>query len=1035
MGKKDKNKLKNKTDEKGKKKKKKKSITFHTVTQEPDGALTCDCDDFLATGKACQDILATGLYINFGPAKPYLEDAQGPDLHGPRAKGKRCVPKKSKRQGRGPRPLADHKVEEELFGFLDQIEKGWSAFGDDDQFSDAAEEPERKKAKVSAPDGVPGTRVGPGRPPASTPLHPNRSGNRSAKFSSKRGPKALRGKNSLLPPLNIGKKSPTKIGQPGNDRSGSGSEWEPESGSESDDVEKSPITPQKGNSDGKPPPLSTAILERKAVFIEGLETAFSAEDLDILDIDWIRWNADYKLRADEVDEMGSLLEALSLNLRQGVLVIGPSYAFEAQRLRRVDWTPSDDPPIDSTGAPAFPERSLLKKAWYHSQKVTLQKLLIFHHQPERDHWLLFSIDLSTDEVVCYEPLSQHGESVDIKDMCLIAQFFKPQRPSKRPSRKEISSQYKLLTLGIQRDGASCGFWMATITFLTICEVSITKSCINVLSTLGVENLKEHWKCLLTSWRVEEDGLAYEPVNNFLDYWGIGYKRPRTGLIAPRPEWIPRFDPKYILEVLSTAAAAASGQNASNKEEDPSPSLDSSLHQMPSAKEVDVVIQDLQTAFKNEKLVLTFQTETLGVHDMKRFIDFRAGRANDEIINLFVAVFNWSPDLNALPAHNHFGSLFGLPLPSRKFKILTTFFYPKLKDLLKAENPSTGNPESAKDDFNVLTNFVLPINKPAHVHWFFIEIDFADEGVNIYDSWAENQKAYYTTPDTGPYATALALAILASQIIVEASGDKLSDITPARQWTITNVPMPTQSNGINCGFFMTMAVLHLVHFGELHAAHCPPNLRFSSSTMKKNRTILLTSILTWCTSYNTAIAKNVSQLKDGALSESDETEFSPPRKALTVAQRKSKSLYPEPSVSETLIEALIPSPVSNLAQQIPQQDPHDNVSISPSPILQDEEPEKSKKTTISFSPVPSSVDGEQEFSDDERMGLVPNNDSPHNPIQVHEDLVRLTTNSTAPLESDSSSVWASSLTSLPSTPPPPPPLRRGPARNGRPATLA
>ena len=84
---------------------------------------------------------------------------------------------------------------------------------------------------------------------------------------------------------------------------------------------------------------------------KALEAALSAEDIDILDIDWLCWDGPYKLRADEVDEMGSLLEALSLNMRQGVLVLGPSYAFEAQKLRKhVDWMVSDDEPIDKTGA-------------------------------------------------------------------------------------------------------------------------------------------------------------------------------------------------------------------------------------------------------------------------------------------------------------------------------------------------------------------------------------------------------------------------------------------------------------------------------------------------------------------------------------------------------------------------------------------------------------------------------------------------------------------------------------------------------------
>ena len=94
-----------------------------------------------------------------------------------------------------------------------------------------------------------------------------------------------------------------------------------------------------------------ACINISLISFKALEAAFSAEDLDILDIDCLRWDGEYKLRADEVDEMTTILDALSLNKRQGILVLGPSYALEAQKLRKhVDWMVSDDEPIDKTGA-------------------------------------------------------------------------------------------------------------------------------------------------------------------------------------------------------------------------------------------------------------------------------------------------------------------------------------------------------------------------------------------------------------------------------------------------------------------------------------------------------------------------------------------------------------------------------------------------------------------------------------------------------------------------------------------------------------
>lgn len=64
--------------------------------------------------------------------------------------------------------------------------------------------------------------------------------------------------------------------------------------------------------------------------------------------------------------------------------------------------------------------------------------------------------------------------------------------------------------------------MVTVAFLIICGVKIGKSTLAILRLLGVQYIKEHWKCLLTSWRIEEKGLGVEPVNNFLAYWGFEY---------------------------------------------------------------------------------------------------------------------------------------------------------------------------------------------------------------------------------------------------------------------------------------------------------------------------------------------------------------------------------------------------------------------------------------------------------------------------------------------------------------------------------
>ena len=42
------------------------------VTQERDGSLSCDCVEFDQTGKACKDIRAVRLQIDFGPVGDYI---------------------------------------------------------------------------------------------------------------------------------------------------------------------------------------------------------------------------------------------------------------------------------------------------------------------------------------------------------------------------------------------------------------------------------------------------------------------------------------------------------------------------------------------------------------------------------------------------------------------------------------------------------------------------------------------------------------------------------------------------------------------------------------------------------------------------------------------------------------------------------------------------------------------------------------------------------------------------------------------------
>ncbi|KAJ6496507.1 hypothetical protein C8R47DRAFT_1212829 [Mycena vitilis] len=414
------------------------SLEGHQVTENHDGSLSCACREFKATGKACVEILAMRLYLEFGPAAPYL-GKDDIDVHGPTAKGKGKQKKGSGPGRTGQRAPADHRIDKDHDEFLERQDKGWKAFSTDEEFTDSDDDkqPKPQKTKSVALDESPGTKVSSGRPPASTPLHPGRSSTSPAKFSAKPGPKG-KGKNSLLAPLNPrSRTSPTKV-------TADKADHNPSTPREND--EPTGEAPLASGKKGRPPPATEATKKKRRQFLENLKLDYTDEDLDILDIDWNRWaSKTYQARADEIDEMANLLEALSIGLKRGLLVIGPSYTHEAELLRHVvDWIPSDEEPIDASGAPAFPSESVLKNAWLHSRQVTLKEMLIFHYDRDRVHWLVFHADLSNDTIECYEPLGSHGEdTVDIEDIVLIAQYFKPNRGS-----KPVKLPFYSLTLGL-----------------------------------------------------------------------------------------------------------------------------------------------------------------------------------------------------------------------------------------------------------------------------------------------------------------------------------------------------------------------------------------------------------------------------------------------------------------------------------------------------------------------------------------------------------------------------------------------------------
>ncbi|KAJ7507611.1 hypothetical protein B0H11DRAFT_1902699 [Mycena galericulata] len=342
-----------------------------------------------------------------------------------------------------------------------------------------------------------------------------------------------------------------------------------------------------------------------------------------------------------------LLNALCLTTLNGTLVYGPSYAQDADILRTIVWDTGDSPPILPNGAPAFLDDSVLMKAWKHSNKMTLSRLLVFHYDPQRVHWLLFEFDLIPQpSSTCYEPLQEHQRMQDIQQMRLLAQFFSRHKPSQRPEPRKYST-YEVHQLDIQRDGDSCGFWMVTIALMLVCEIDIVDPNLEILENLAIDGIKQHWRALITSWRIEEEGLGVEATNNFLQLWDIHFPSMGDHCLAARPDWIPRFDPVKAAAQQAAIIGATSQQALPPK--------------------IEQIINVMGDTF------LRVHRDQISAADLGRFLHSRV--ANDELMNTYIAALNYPMCLPQAP-ETYIGSRLRLPLPDCDYLVLTTFFYPK-----------------------------------------------------------------------------------------------------------------------------------------------------------------------------------------------------------------------------------------------------------------------------------------------------------------------------------------------------------------------
>ncbi|KAJ7109223.1 hypothetical protein C8R44DRAFT_986254 [Mycena epipterygia] len=751
-------------------------VKYYTVIQEADGSLVCNCPAYRAAGKTCKDIVAARYHLNFGPPEDYMSAEQGPDDHGPAAKGKKTVPGRKSTGIKGIKTNLppDSTIDQVHNSLLKSLEDpAWTPF------------PQIDATVVTAAlaSSIPGTKLTSGRPAAAKPLQPGRTGSRT-NFNAKPGPKGP-AFNSILPPAPSSPMSPSKITADTSDTVHA-----------SDKPVTDPVKPKPAKKYVNVP-ISHAI----------------REDLDILDIDFKRWNSKaYQLREDEVLEIVEIMNAFCLATNNGILVYGPSYARDADLLRNVVWESSDNEPILAGGGAAFPEDSVLKKAWLHSQTMTLSILLVFRHDPGRKHWLLFDFALDNEiSTTCYEPLKNHLKLPDIQKMHLLASFFSIHRPNRPPPERRLRN-YDAYELDIQRDGDSCGFWMATLAFLRINQVPLSDENIAILESFSVLGLKNHWKSIVTSWRIEDLGLGVAPVNNFLRYWDFRHQNS-AACIAPRPTWVSRFDPAQASVHRNSILGTSSGPATANKNAPASEphsqmamakvnpelmSMSALFAELTNGGTLDMAITEIQgiASALGQDSYLTFNHDKLSGTDLRRF--FQGGKANDELINLYIAAVNYPVLMRDAPPDRHIGFPLTLPPPDR---------------------------------------------------------DYMHQAIVIFDSWGPNQKK---TPPYYPriYQDCLLLA----ELFVENSKGAIKRLNPTfdrNLWEKNSAEIAPQENGVDCGFYLLISLLQVLSFNAINRVpQCPPILRFHGSNMNYIRTMLAMSLIEWCAQGYKVVEKRI-----------------------------------------------------------------------------------------------------------------------------------------------------------------------------------
>ncbi|KAK7038474.1 hypothetical protein R3P38DRAFT_3475508 [Favolaschia claudopus] len=455
--------------------------TQYTVVLTP---LSCNCESYLYTGKACTDIIAARLLRANGQSAKWKAVEAETERHGVSSEATSKSKSKGKRRnkGRAPKLPYDSTVDAELDSVGAKLRK-WE---------------EDEKTGLAEPDtGV--YRGRPGRPANAKPLRPWRRkkittakaglyGYHSPRFIKKRGPaKRVRlHRNSLLPAFY--RDAPFARRIPHLNRLHR--LWR--LGILAVPRRRRFVRHSKHQSSLPSPSPANSSSEAG--------DALTAQDLALTTLEnttaWL--GPEYKLRLDEVGVFVALFNNSTVAIKEGIIfVAGPAELGFRDKLRSMNWmTPLT---VEQLRAG---EVNFLADLLSTRDHQSIRHIVYF--ECRADHWTTFYHSLRADPPGFVWLNSLHcpeeGPALyDVRDQWFLNQFFLPQRPSVPPIITGALNTQPIY-LGLQDDPFSCGFWAVLF------GVSILLNFDPQVPKINVQDLKQRLRLLYLNFLTDPEGL-------------------------------------------------------------------------------------------------------------------------------------------------------------------------------------------------------------------------------------------------------------------------------------------------------------------------------------------------------------------------------------------------------------------------------------------------------------------------------------------------------------------------------------------------